>query len=581
MHINETTIIHVNTGSLSSTPIKTPQCCFVVQDYISEVLFQQFHTSNVTAVMNMTSFTTVITRFQNVVLTSVGSFVSPETEVSASTLWPVYGNPFGYRANHAPHPPVSTTRLQNQTQIVTAGVTVASPTVFFVYSTIKIITVAPVTAANGQVVCGTVWTSGDWSFSNVNSNAQAYFGGSNIAQVITASEQSSLIYLNSAGSTIDTGAARSSGLTITLATPFIYTPTKTYDRCTGTNTEALGAVPQTLIQHILTQPALSSQYPGLESCFLAIPSVIAMSQICPPWPVEGWLWGLPGDTNRQGPTVESAGGKLTESITTSTALAFLGGNAVPVAQPATVVSQTAEGPTTSTFPVPAMVLTTSTVVVTSVTPSQAAVPAEGLVQSIIASIIEDSPLGPSVLISGRPQFVISASVTIPAPAGLAVSGLTRVISGITNVVVSSARTVPASEVLQSLPGSTTMLSGTLEVVILGPTIVAVNSQLPELTGKITVISSSTFILVPTATTVPVVLPAQKAASGPTEVTALSAEGGVASSLEEQITASDQRTSGGKTTKPPGKNTKSSSECRLGIGWNVIVVVLSIVVLGYC
>src|SRR5436190_14358913 len=68
-----------------------------------------------------------------------------------------------------------------------------SPAAFYVYSTVKIITAAPVTDKQGRAVCGTTSSFasalefvGDGAntdlptFTNINSNAEAYFGGPGI-----------------------------------------------------------------------------------------------------------------------------------------------------------------------------------------------------------------------------------------------------------------------------------------------------------------------------------------------------------------------------------------------------------------
>lgn len=195
-----------------------------------------------------------------------------------------------------------------------------SPAAFFVYTTVKVITAAAVTDSLGQVVCGTVSTyptvftlsheSGPYTFTQtdvkpeiftyVNSNAEAYYGGPSISKfvsiplarvpattytatypqtnnhttslsltVLTAySYPHSYFYLNSAGSTIQTDAPRPSGVTITLDKPFIYAPAYGAAGATGgqfecqmgNSSEGWGVVPQTLMDHILKVPSLSSRY---------------------------------------------------------------------------------------------------------------------------------------------------------------------------------------------------------------------------------------------------------------------------------------------------------------------------------
>jgi hypothetical protein len=95
-----------------------------------------------------------------------------------------------------------------------------------------------------------------------------------------------------------------------------------------------------------------------------------------------------------------------------------------------------------------------------------------------------------------------------------------------------------------------MVLETLEVVILGPTMLPVNPQLLELTSQSKVISSSTYILIPTVTMIPVVLPAAQKTTLATG--------------EESIISGEQTTSssGEKAASSSGKKTSSSSGSRL-------------------
>jgi hypothetical protein len=120
---------------------------------------------------------------------------------------------------------------------------------------VKIITAKPVVATDGQTMCGTVssWPRPNLykvqaTFENINSNAEAYFGGSSIGGALalptltathihfslfgsksvtyTATETSMGLYFTDLrGHTMEPTMA-SSGIEITLTTPFIYQPTR-------------------------------------------------------------------------------------------------------------------------------------------------------------------------------------------------------------------------------------------------------------------------------------------------------------------------------------------------------------------
>ncbi|CAG8948926.1 hypothetical protein HYFRA_00002053 [Hymenoscyphus fraxineus] len=80
----------------------------------------------------------------------------------------------------------------NITLTVVGEQTINSPAAFYIYSTVKVITAAPVTDALGSFVCGTqgvvtnAWVTDADAFrtiDNENSNAQSYQGTSKIPEV--------------------------------------------------------------------------------------------------------------------------------------------------------------------------------------------------------------------------------------------------------------------------------------------------------------------------------------------------------------------------------------------------------------
>lgn len=212
-----------------------------------------------------------------------------------------------------------------------------SPAAFYVYSTVKIITVAAVTDSHGHKVCGTPSSFTNSAsfygantdlpvFANINSNAEAYFGGYNIAgttesgtftttitdtfswtdppstETATLTETSyATYYVNSFGNPIP-AQVTPTGVTISLDTPFIYQPARGAkgesdegQHCLqSSGTENYGYVPQTLLDFLISNEQYSSQYSGLSSCLPGGPSIIQVT-----------------DCESVLPSVQYAGGDLT------------------------------------------------------------------------------------------------------------------------------------------------------------------------------------------------------------------------------------------------------------------------------
>jgi hypothetical protein len=111
----------------------------------------------------------------------------------------------------------------------------------------------------------------------LNPNAQAYFGGPG----------ANPIYARSGDSDLNPRApAPAAPAIITLATPFIYQPargkfgTTISEACGGKiapGTEDYGYVPQTVLDHLVSNKDISAQYPGLSACLPAGPSIEAIN----------------------------------------------------------------------------------------------------------------------------------------------------------------------------------------------------------------------------------------------------------------------------------------------------------------
>lgn len=155
-------------------------------------------------VVNITSLTVRVTPGPDTITTNIETNIHT-TNATFSTSIPVGKNPIALFDNDAPGVAQQITKYadhESTKSTVIGGVTVASPQAAYVYTSLKIITVAAVTNSAGEVACGTdytfptvsVWYHDDnvttttipnptdtsyfdLTYSNINSNAQAYYGG--------------------------------------------------------------------------------------------------------------------------------------------------------------------------------------------------------------------------------------------------------------------------------------------------------------------------------------------------------------------------------------------------------------------
>ncbi|CZR63791.1 uncharacterized protein PAC_13688 [Phialocephala subalpina] len=526
----------------STTVPVTSNCCFVIQDTVDEVWWEEYCVSTVISTVTITSITTFITVFPNTTLSSITSNIIFSPTTTFSTLEASL-NSIRLGLNRAPGPAELTTELKDATQTV-----------------VKIITAAAVTDQNGRLACGTpfsfpahepFWT-GRWeyilstsiTFDNIYSNAQEYWGSGIVGfdyssrtsvfgtqtltdwhfkgtvntygTYTTTYDQwySTPLYFDSTGSLIDLSGPKQTGVTISFETPFVYLPeaaaaglTRDSDAdvspCNyGTSSIGYGVPPQTLLNYMLSVPSINSQYPGLASCLPAGPSMLHAPYCMSILPIDEiaggdltsstTIFATPGGTaplqSPQSPTSSTSHGLLWQRLpkTIFSTLTF-----VPTALPDLQTTQTnAPGITATSDPA------------TRPLPVSTSLDAGATIANAIASVMDLPPVSLSpTTVSGTPEYVITAQITKPLSPGMSISRSTTVISGTPNIVFPSIMTIPAT----SLPGSMTQISGTLNVVISGPTTIPLNPKLPGLSGSTKIISGSSYVIVPSATTIPVVL----------------------------------------------------------------------------
>jgi hypothetical protein len=409
---------------------------------------------------------------------------------------------------------------------------------------VKIITAKPVVATDGQTMCGTVssWPRPNFydvqaTFENINSNAEAYFGGSSIGGALalptltathihfslfgsksvtyTATETSMGMYFTDLrGHTVEPTMA-SSGLEITLTTPFIYQPTRGANpgikdprACfQGGGTENFGYIPQTLVDYLAQDPYYVSLYPDLTSCLPAGPSILPVYKDCEV-PMQIVIQsGVGGDlTESTVSTIIPSGVNAVEKIPgTTTPIPFPHDTPPPTPPVGPIIAPPggdSVGSTTTVNGTPVIVIPPTSIPVQNAPPglTGSTKVVDGTSFLVIPSQTTIPALPGSItVVSGSTFAVFTGPTTVAANPNLALEGSTTVISGTTMVVLSSATSVPV------LPGRLTMLSGSLYGVFTGPTTVAVNGDF-SLSGRTTVIGGVTEVVLDKPTTVAVNIP---------------------------------------------------------------------------
>ncbi|CAG8948928.1 hypothetical protein HYFRA_00002055 [Hymenoscyphus fraxineus] len=139
--------------AITGAPSAASGCCFVVQDTVSQIYWKKYVTITLYSIVNLTSITTYVTPYPTTTFSSVTTNVYT-TNASFSYSKDVAKNPIALYYNEAGSVSQSWKSL-NGSQIVTAGVTVNSPSAFNVYPTLKVINVPAVKDEKGNLVCAT------------------------------------------------------------------------------------------------------------------------------------------------------------------------------------------------------------------------------------------------------------------------------------------------------------------------------------------------------------------------------------------------------------------------------------------
>lgn len=505
----------------------TSVCCFVVQDTVTEEWFQQTSYSVTHSVVNLTSITTFVTAYPDTTKTAFETHVYT-TNATFNFSIPNGINPLTLMTNDAPGPAQVTVMNVNGTAVTTGGMTLPSPGAFYIYNTVKIITAPAVTDSNGNAVCGTTssfpskggFDQGDGpvpTFTNMNGNAQAYFGGPDIAgrlekptattvepitDTLTYSESTpgsittetdtftdteiGSFYTNSRGEIV-TQEERPTGVVISLVTPFVYAPARGAQGETDEGRQCLqsggsenyGYVPQTLIDFLASNEQYEAQYQGLESCIPGGPSILQITAC------ESAL-----------PTFAQAGGDLTS------------GTIVYVTPGSADLPPTSTWSSIDTYPItqmPASELLPSVSASTDTYPTTQQ-PATVLIPTstdkLPATSVLDTPSGDTSLINDPP-------VQQPAtPIGSIINSFVNGESGNpTSIIIPNPTTVPAAKAPSGLAGIKTIISGSPFVIVPTPTIIIPPSppaglSLPPNLGTTTTINGTSFFVIPDLTTVP-------------------------------------------------------------------------------
>ncbi|KAH7310074.1 hypothetical protein BKA65DRAFT_169698 [Rhexocercosporidium sp. MPI-PUGE-AT-0058] len=527
---NSTIITNSTASKLASV---TGKCCFVVQDTVSEQWWDQTSLSSTVQEVNLTSYITYYTNLPNITTSRTETLVLP-TNASFTFTYQVGINPLTGYTNTAPGPTEVEQKLEG-TAIMTAGVVVKSPAAFYVYNTVKVITVDPITDKQGNVQCAATSTGAHGDvFSGVNSNAEAYFGGLHIkshtivpfstswytsTETITYSlptertvtttsigsvEEYETIYLNSMHEPVNTEDLPT-GTMIALQTPFIYQPKRGEEGAKGPgspckqgpNTEAYGYVPQRVLDYLV-----ENQNPELASCLPGGPSII-QSSAC-------------------NLAFYSTSAQQVASDLTSSATIYVGNPVIqtPVPEP---IPQPSPNPKIDPVPIP---LPVTNPPVTQPIPSQPTGPTQNIPdpsnQRPADPVVNppqpngDDPIGPFTIPQPAPS---PAPVQPPANGGNSIGAIINsmfgnppppVIPGSPNppqpntdprpivpIVIPAATTIPIAQAPPGAVGNSANIGGTPVIIIPGPTTIAQPQP-----GQAQPIAQP--IIIPAATTIPAV-----------------------------------------------------------------------------
>ncbi|RVD85350.1 uncharacterized protein DFL_003674 [Arthrobotrys flagrans] len=293
-------------------------CCFVVQDRIDDYYWRRYTFTVTETVHAVTTHVSIyptgrVTNIETSTYTRINPTYRPPAGEFYESLYRVNDPlrpPRGYEYNKAPGVKVRSTQLGSKdgTKIVTAGTTVFSPSAFNVYNSFKIITVPPVTDSNGNSVCVTASSHpnhpdmgipGSRKFTGLNTYAQAYYGvGICTLEIIPFTETiedddngtgaTTKTSVTTGAVTLDctytpTGGPKPSVVTeITLTKPYVRIPpaseTISFDSigCTIANNvpqEMWGYFPQDVIDYIVSDPSIRSQYPDITKCLAGGPQI--------------------------------------------------------------------------------------------------------------------------------------------------------------------------------------------------------------------------------------------------------------------------------------------------------------------
>lgn len=443
-----------------------------------------------------------------------------------------------------------------------------SPGAFYVYNTIKIITAAQVTGKDGLASCATVssWESeggfgaietghGIPTFT-VNGNAEAYFGGPDIAgqtSLPTATStyvgthtrtysrstppytttetntatftEKGVFYTNSNGDLV-TQDERPTGVTISLVTPFIYAPERGAKGETGEGRACLqsgesvnyGWVPQSLVDHLASNEQYQSQYPGIESCLPGGPSILRIkecSSVLPTFVEAGGDLtsgtiiyvtpeGVQQPTTTEAPVVKPTSTwtsddyppttqtPATELVPTSTSDDYPPTTQTPATELVPTTTSDDYPPTTQT-PAIELLPTTESNAAPNTPPS--------------ASAIFQTPVPEPTLTPPIPPAVVFQSVEpTQTPIGSIINSILSPPSPSPNnppPIVILPTTIPVAIAPPGLTGQTTTLSNTAVIIVSAATTIppAPALTLPSGLGITTTINNTPFLIIPSQTTI--------------------------------------------------------------------------------
>lgn len=268
--------------TLVTTAFSSSLCCFVVQDTIDVRYWADYVTYNTVFATHVTTFITFATQYIDTTVTTnistvvrMFNYTSNAESVGAPTIPNPYNEVLG---------PLVTQIGLNGSLARTFGENIISPTQYYVFPSVKVISVPAIVDKDGRAACATTSTY------QATCPAQTYaswnYNATRLDNYTESAATKSALYITGINSNaeryFDSGSKQEAldVIHVSFSKPFIYAPLSDQFPSKVLN-ENLGYVPQTLIEWMARNSDYVSKFPGIASCLPGGPSVDFFLYFCP------------------------------------------------------------------------------------------------------------------------------------------------------------------------------------------------------------------------------------------------------------------------------------------------------------